>query len=295
VLRQPVSQTPVADGDARRTADARRMMDHQVVELLERVRVAEERAAYAEQHATYASEHAAYAEQQLAMQAAEAASVLPEPEFAYVEPDPPARRSAFATWSGWCLAIASVGLAAAGYLMSYQPLRAQLAAQTKLVDLQTSQRTEAEAALRANFESERKVLKEALATASAATAAPPSPTEALDARAKREPADPADHAATSKAAKLEARVEARAAKQEARAAKHEAFLAKKAERAAKREERLANHKEHTATTATAKKTVATAKKSESDEPSTAEPKQKAKPAAADTGGEASNNDPLEGL
>jgi hypothetical protein len=264
-------------------------MDHQIVELLERVRVAEERAAYAEQHATYASQHAAYAEQQLAMQAADATNVIAEPAFEYADPEPPARGSAFATWSGWCLAIVSAGLAAAGYFVSYAPLRAQLTAQTKLTELQTSQRSEAEASLRASFDRERKVLNEELATARAATAAPASPAEGIDARAKRESAAPAegDKAAASKAAKQEAR----AAKQEARAAKHEAFLAKKAEWTAKR---AAKRKEHSAATAAAKKTVS-AKKSVSDSASAAEPKQKTKPAADETGGEASSNDPLDGL
>jgi hypothetical protein len=274
----------VSDGEVER-------IDGQVEALAEQLRAAEERAAYAEQHAIYAGQQAAYAEQQLAMQTANAS-----PRPAYVEPDEPVRSSGFATWAGWCLAVILAGLAAAAYFTIYEPLRAQLATQTKLTELQTSQRREAEAALRAEFDRERETLNEQLNAARAAA-----PVAAVtDAPAAHEAVEhPAgvDRAAAAKTAKLDHLAAAKAAKLEARAAKHEAMLAKKAERAAKREERTAKHKEHGATAPAAKSgtTDKAAKSGTADKATSDESKPKVKPAADDTGGESSSNDPLEGL
>jgi len=258
----------VSDADVER-------LDGQIEALVEQLRAAEERAAYAEQYAIQAGQQAAYAEQQLAVQAAS-----PAPErLVYAEPDAPPRGSGFATWLGWCLFVIVAGLAAAAYFTMYEPLRAQLAAQTKLNELQTSQRREAEAALRASFDRERDTLNEQLSAARAAASAATPAAAVADAPAAPEAAKhPAhvDRAAAAKAAKLEAR-----------AAKREAMLAKKAERAAKRDEHAAKHKEHSATASAAKSGAA-------DKPAPAEPKHKAA-APADEGGGGASNDPLDGL
>jgi hypothetical protein len=270
--------TVVAESEAERhvqeeePADEAESMDSAVAMLLEQLEAAEERAAYAEQQAIYAGQQAA---QQLAAQA----SALPQPAIAHGEPEVSTRASSFAAWGGWCAAVLATALAAGTYFTSYRPLHEQLAAQTKLIELQALRSSETEAALRRSFDREREALNEQLntlrETAAVAATASSAPVAADAPTAHQPAADSGEHAATTKAGKLEAR-----------AAKRAAWLAKKAERAAKREARATKHKAHAA---------ASAHDDESDKSQASKPKHKAKPAADNTAEESDGNDPLEGL
>jgi hypothetical protein len=253
-------------------ADEEESMNSQVVMLFEQLQAAEARAAYAEQQAIYAGQQAA---QQLAMQAVSA----PQSARVHDEPNVSSRRSSFATWGGWCVAVLAVALAAGTYFTSYRPLREELAGQTKLLELQARRSSETEAALRHSFDSERETLNDqlnALRVAAASAAAASSAATAADLPpTQQSAANGGERAAATKAAKLDAR-----------AAKREAWLAKKAEFAAKREARADKHKAHTAASADGDK---------SDKSPAPTSKHTAKPAADDKDDDSSSNDPLEGL
>ena len=237
--------------------------DPLLTELLEQLAAAEQRAADAEQQASRAEQQAALAAQQLAVQVSGA---LAQPA---VAPDttPASRGSAAALWAGWGLAAIAIAACAGLYFTSYRPLRAQLAAQTQLMEQQADRSSATEAALRERMDHERAEFHDQLSAARASAAA------AANAAAESANANAAADSG-ERAAPIPTKLETRAAKREAR-------LAKKAERAAKLAARAARRK----------RPGARKDRDDADESPTARHKPRSKPAADDSG----SNDPLEGL